>query len=359
MRVLVTGGLGFIGSNFIHHWLGRYKSDEILNLDCGTYAADQKNVEGVDELRYFHSPVDLRNYEDVVDAIKRWGPHAIVHFAAESHVDNSINGPRVFVESNVVGTFNLLEALREALPELKDFKKMIHVSTDEVYGSLEMDDLPFTETTRYKPRSPYAASKAASDHLVMSYFHTYKLPVMITNCSNNFGPRQHKEKFIPTVIRKALAGEKIPVYGNGKNVRDWIPVEFHCKAIEHVFNHGLLGETYCVGGDNEWKNIDLAKKICGMLEQIRPVKGKTYRDLIAFVEDRKGHDMRYAIDAKKLEGLGFKIQFDFDLFLKNTIAWYINEFTGGKDEGDSVSGRSGHEAVPNYKDNVEAAFADL
>jgi dTDP-glucose 4,6-dehydratase len=313
MAILVTGGCGFIGSNFIRHFTEKYK-ERVYNVDKITYAASY--TENIHINGYCNLIVgDICDRKLLTQFITNNKIRAVVHFAAESHVDNSIKDSMPFVKTNVIGTVNLLEIIKDNIDNLhKDFK-FIHVSTDEVYGSLEGPEGSFTEETRYDPRSPYSASKAASDHFVMAYYNTYNLPVIITNCSNNYGPYQHKEKFIPTIISKALKNQKIPVYGNGMNVRDWLYVKDHCKAICEVLEKGKFGEKYNIGGNNEISNIDLAKKILKLM-------GKP-ESLIEYVTDRPGHDFRYSIDNSKIVNeLNWSPETDFDSGLIKTIDFY-------------------------------------
>lgn len=312
--ILVTGGAGFIGSNFVRMALDKY-SENIINLDALTYAANKNNLPYNHKHLFFKA--DITNYEQVVSYV-RLKPRVIVHFAAESHVDNSIEGPRIFVDTNVVGTFNLLEAVRKYSQDTV----FIHISTDEVFGSLGLEDPPFTENTPYKPNSPYSASKAASDHLVRSYHETYGINTIITNCSNNYGPRQHKEKLIPKVIERALLNQPIPIYGDGMNHRDWIHVDDHCKAIDFLIDKGQPGETYNIGTMCEVANIDLVTHICQRLDLFVPQENK-YETNITFVKDRLGHDLRYAIDNSKLVGLGWKPTVQFNEGLDETIKFYI------------------------------------
>ncbi|MDG5767793.1 dTDP-glucose 4,6-dehydratase [Balneolales bacterium ANBcel1] len=332
MKLIVTGGAGFIGSNLILFLLSQQNDFEILNLDKLTYASDPeylKPVEGNPAYRFVQA--DLVDRSTVSKVVREFRPDAVMHLAAESHVDNSIKGPEPFVMSNVVGTFNLLEECRQFWlkdPDTFATKRFLHVSTDEVYGSLGRDGV-FTEKTPYAPNSPYSATKAGSDFLVRSYHKTFGMNVVTTNCSNNFGPHQHDEKLIPTVIRKALAHEPIPVYGKGENVRDWLYVDDHCSAILDVFERGRTGETYIIGGHNEWKNIDLVRLLCNLLNE---EKGEgpdgDYNNLISFVTDRAGHDLRYAIDPSKISGeLGWKPKMNFEDQLRQTVAWYINRYS--------------------------------
>ncbi|MCC7523144.1 dTDP-glucose 4,6-dehydratase [Candidatus Uhrbacteria bacterium] len=311
MKLLVTGGAGFIGSNFIRFWLAHHPDDVIVNIDALTYAGNPENIRGLDPDRHVFIHGDIRKPEDVRRAME--GVDTVVHFAAESHVDRSIDGSRIFLETNVLGTQVLLE---EALRLGNQIKRFHHVSTDEVFGSLPMEsEQKFSETTPYDPRSPYSASKAASDHLVRSYFHTHTLPITISNCSNNYGPYHFPEKLIPLMIVNALRDLPLPVYGDGKNIRDWIHVEDHCRGIEAVLKKGDIGETYCFGGDAEMHNIDVVKKILELT-------GKP-ESLITFVEDRKGHDRRYAIDSTKAKTeLKWKAKKTFESGLKDTVDWF-------------------------------------
>ena len=330
---LVTGGAGFIGSNYINIFL-EDKERHIVNLDLLTYAGDLDNLEVEGKENYTFVKGDIRDKELVKNLFEKYHFSQVINFAAESHVDNSILNPAAFVETNINGTFNLLQAAYslwmngpfELQQEYKE-AKFLHVSTDEVYGTLGAEGL-FTEETPYAPNSPYSASKAASDFLVRSYFHTYGMPVLTTNCSNNYGPHQHDEKLIPTIIRTALKKEPIPIYGNGKNVRDWLYVEDHCKGINLVLKKGKFGETYNIGGRNERENIYIAQKISEILDRLRPREdGKSYKDLITFVKDRPGHDQRYAIDATKIESqLGWKAHENFESGIEKTVQWYLEKY---------------------------------
>lgn len=331
MRILVTGGAGFIGSNLILYLHEKYPDYEFLNLDKLTYASDLSYLEPVkDSNRYRFSKIDLVNRAAVRDIVQKFRPQGVFHLAAESHVDNSIAGPEPFIYSNVVGTFNILEECRELWNEMgtPEKNRFLHVSTDEVYGTLE-DEGYFTEDNPYAPNSPYSASKAGSDFIVRSYFHTYGMNVVTTNCSNNYGPHQHEEKLIPVVIRTAVNHKKIPVYGKGENVRDWLFVKDHCKALDVVFHTGKAGETYNIGGNNEWKNIDLVRHICAILnEEAGEGPEGDYAKLITFVTDRPGHDYRYAIDASKIrDELGWAPSQDFDGMLRETVKWYLEKFS--------------------------------
>ena len=327
-NILVTGGAGFIGSNFIHYLLAKDSAVRIINLDALTYAGSLKNLEGLpDPSRHMFVHGDICDRPLVDQLLRNHEIDSVVHFAAESHVDRSITGPGEFVRTNVTGTFTLLEACRQYWLTEKKWRggraRFHHISTDEVYGTLGKDDPPFTEETPYAPNSPYSASKAASDHLVRAYFHTYQLPVVTTNCSNNFGPRQHPEKFIPTVIRACLEGKPIPVYGDGSNVRDWLYVEDHCTGIEAVLRGGRLGECYNIGGGNEQHNIDLVRMICRIMDEQRP-QAAPHEKLIKFVTDRPGHDWRYAIDAQKIGAFLFWKRADhFGKELQETVAAFL------------------------------------
>jgi len=319
--ILVTGGAGFIGANFVHRWHRNHPGDRILVLDKLTYAAEPKHLEGLERAELVKA--DIQNRELVAHLLERHGVKKLVHFAAESHVDNSIKGPAAFIQTNMVGTFALLDAAREVWAGDKA-ARFLHVSTDEVYGSLG-ETGKFHEEMAYAPNSPYSASKAGSDHLVRAYHHTYGLPVLTTNCSNNYGPRQHPEKLIPLAISRMVKNEPIPVYGDGQNVRDWLFVEDHCAAIELVIAKGTPGETYCVGGDNEWKNLDLLHLLCDTVDRHLGRAEGSSRKLLTFVKDRAGHDRRYAIDATKIRReLGWKADESFASGLEKTVAWYLN-----------------------------------
>jgi dTDP-glucose 4,6-dehydratase len=319
--ILVTGGAGFIGSNFVHHWLAGHPDDRIVVLDLLTYAADPKQIEGLAAVDLVRG--DIQNRELVSYLLEAHGIRKVVHFAAESHVDNSITGPASFVRTNLLGTFSMLEAVREVWAGDRD-ARFLHVSTDEVYGSLGATG-KFTEETPYAPNSPYSASKAGSDHLVRAYHHTYGLPTLTTNCSNNYGPRQHREKLIPLAITRMAANEPIPVYGDGQNVRDWLYVDDHCAGIERVLAAGRCGETYNIGGDNEWKNLDLLNLLGDLVDDALSRPRGTSRALQTFVPDRLGHDRRYAIDASKLRSeLGWRQEEGFESGLAKTVAWYLN-----------------------------------
>jgi dTDP-glucose 4,6-dehydratase len=328
MKILVTGGAGFIGSNLVRYLLTQ--GAEVLNVDSLTYAgnpASLSDIEGSPAYRFSH--VDINDFQAVRRAFVDYRPHAVMHLAAESHVDRSIDGPRAFIDTNVVGTMNMLQASLEHFRSLTEDEKasfrFLHVSTDEVYGSLGPEGL-FKETTPYDPHSPYSASKAASDHLARAWFHTYGLPVLVTNCSNNYGPFQFPEKLIPVVILKAIRGEPLPVYGRGENVRDWLYVVDHCRALFTVLQKGRLGETYNIGGNNEMKNIDVVRGLCRLLDDLAPRNdGQSYDSQITFVADRPGHDLRYAIDAGKIrDELGWSPEHDQTSGFRSTVEWYLN-----------------------------------
>ena len=333
-KILVTGGAGFIGSNFIPYFIESNPDYHLVNLDLLTYAGNLGNVQEVENHpRYTFVKGDICDREFVDNLFQKHQFHDVIHFAAESHVDNSISGPEAFIKTNVLGTFNLLDAARNLwMKGPNEYKvdyenaRFHHVSTDEVYGTLGETGL-FEETTPYAPNSPYSASKAGSDMIVRSYFHTYGMNVVTTNCSNNYGPKQHNEKLIPTIIRKALTGENIPIYGDGKNVRDWLYVLDHCKGIELAFKTGRAGETYNIGGRNERNNLYIVDKVCSILDEMKPKQLGSYKEQITFVKDRPGHDMRYAIDASKIENeLGWKADENFETGIVKTIEWYINKF---------------------------------
>jgi len=327
--ILVTGGAGFIGANFVLDWLEQGE-ETVINLDALTYAGNRRNLASLagDE-RHIFVHGDIGDFALVSDLLARHRPRAIVNFAAESHVDRSIHGPEDFIQTNIVGTFRMLEAVRAYWHNLQDEAKQnfrfLHVSTDEVYGSLDKDAPAFTETHRYEPNSPYSASKAASDHLVRAYHHTYGVPVLTTNCSNNYGPYHFPEKLIPLMIVNALAGKPLPVYGDGRQVRDWLYVKDHCSAIRRVLEAGKPGEIYNVGGWNEKPNIDIVHTVCALLDELcARSDNKSYREQITYVTDRPGHDRRYAIDAGKIEReLGWKPAETFDSGIRKTVQWYL------------------------------------
>lgn len=330
MTILVTGSAGFIGANFVLDWLAQ--SDEtVINLDKLTYAGNLQNLDSVkDNPRHIFVHGDIGDDTLVPALLAQYQPRAIINFAAESHVDRSIHGPEDFIQTNIVGTFRLLESTRaywSKLPETdKQQFRFLHVSTDEVYGSLAPTDPAFTEQNKYEPNSPYSASKAASDHLVRAYHHTYGLPVLTTNCSNNYGPYHFPEKLIPLIIHNALTGKALPIYGDGQQIRDWLYVKDHCAAIRRVLEAGQLGETYNVGGWNEKANIDVVHTLCDILDEEQPRgDGKSYREQITFVKDRPGHDRRYAIDASRLEReLGWKPAETFETGIRKTVRWYLD-----------------------------------
>lgn len=327
--ILVTGGAGFIGSNFVLDWLDT--SDEpVVNLDKLTYAGNLENLAAVDgDPRHIFVKGDIGDFDLIAQLLAKYQPRAVVNFAAESHVDRSIHGPEDFINTNIVGTFRMLEAVRAHYSKLDAQQqaafRFLHVSTDEVYGSLGKEDPAFSETNRYEPNSPYSASKAASDHLVRAYHHTYGLPVLTTNCSNNYGPYHFPEKLIPLCIHNALGGKPLPIYGDGQQIRDWLYVRDHCSAIRRVLESGRLGETYNVGGWNEKANLDVVRTLCTILDELQPREdGKSYAEQITYVKDRPGHDRRYAIDASKLEKeLGWKPAETFDTGIRKTVEWYL------------------------------------
>ena len=328
--ILITGGAGFIGGNFVLDWLAQH-NEPVLNLDKLTYAGNLETLAAVqDDPRHIFVQGDIGDAQLVSSLLAEHQPRAILNFAAESHVDRSIHGPEDFIQTNIVGTFHLLECARAYYNglqgEAKEAFRFLHVSTDEVYGTLAPDAPAFTEQHRYEPNSPYSASKAASDHLVRAYHHTYGLPVLTTNCSNNYGPYHFPEKLIPLMIVNALAGKPLPVYGDGMQVRDWLYVKDHCSAIRRVLEAGQLGETYNVGGWNEKPNIDIVHTICRLLDQLRPrADGRSYAEQITHVTDRPGHDRRYAIDAHKIEReLGWKPAETFDTGIAKTVQWYLD-----------------------------------
>ncbi len=336
--ILVTGGAGFIGGNFVLDWLVNPDAEGVVNLDKLTYAGNLATLKSLEnDARHVFLQGDICDYDLVLSLLKKHKIRAVVNFAAESHVDRSIHGPGDFIQTNVVGTFNLLEAVRAYWTELngsdREQFRFLHVSTDEVYGSLSPIDPAFSETNAYEPNSPYSASKAASDHLVRAWHHTYGLPVLTTNCSNNYGPYHHPEKLIPLVILNALAGKPLPIYGDGQQIRDWLYVKDHCSAIRRILEVGKLGETYNVGGWNEKPNLDVVNTICAILDKIRlKTDGTSYASQITYVKDRPGHDRRYAIDATKLEReLGWKPAETFETGIRKTVEWYLanKEWTDG------------------------------
>ncbi len=331
--ILITGGAGFIGSNFITYFIENNKEIHVVNLDLLTYAGNLEHLKELDNHpRYTFFEGDICKRDLVENLFKEYNFFGVIHFAAESHVDNSIKNPDAFVKTNVFGTFTLLDIAKNywmnapfEYKEGYENARFHHISTDEVYGTLGAKGL-FTETTPYAPNSPYSASKASSDFLIRSYFHTYGMNVVTTNCSNNYGPKQHDEKLIPTIIRKAISGENIPIYGDGKNIRDWLYVQDHCTGIELVYKNGKFGETYNIGGKNERNNLYIANKICEILDEIYPKKN-SYKNQISFVKDRPGHDFRYAIDASKVENeLGWKAAENFESGILKTIQWYLKKY---------------------------------
>ena len=330
MTILVTGGAGFIGSNFVLDWLANPKAEPVVNLDKLTYAGNLANLQAVqNDARHHFVQGDIGDVDLIEKLLREHAIRAVVNFAADSHVDRSIHGPGEFIHTNVVGTFHLLESVRAYWTNLAESQKasfrFLHVSTDEVYGSLSPTDPAFSETNPYEPNSPYSASKAASDQLVRAWHHTYGLPVLTTNCSNNYGPYHFPEKLIPLVILNALNGKPLPIYGDGQQVRDWLYVKDHCSAIRRVLEAGRLGETYNVGGWNEKANLEVVKTICTILDGLRPKTNGQYADQITFVTDRPGHDRRYAIDASKLEReLGWKPAETFESGIAKTVQWYLD-----------------------------------
>lgn len=331
-KILVTGGAGFIGSNFIQYQLQKYSDVEIINLDRLTYAGSLDNLTEVkDHPRYRFARVDICEQQDIENILLQHQIDTVIHFAAESHVDRSISGPRAFVHNNVFGTYSLLEAARQVWLQKQKLNpaecRFHHISTDEVYGSLILDEPAFTEQTPYRPNSPYAASKASSDHFVHAYHHTYGLPVTLSNCSNNYGPRQHQEKLIPTIIDCCLRGKEIPIYGNGQNIRDWLFVVDHCHAIDLVVRQGELGESYNIGGNEEHHNLAIVKIICELLAKTTGKDVAEFLKLVTFVTDRPGHDFRYAINATKIkEKLNWSPTVDIRSGLNETVKWYLGKF---------------------------------
>ena len=328
-KLLITGGAGFIGSNFAHHWYKNYPSDRVIVLDVLTYAGNRRNLTSLEEKKNFRFVQgNICDYPLIDKLLKEENIDTVAHFAAESHVDRSILGPDDFIRTNILGTFTLLESFRhywndQGKPENYRF---LHVSTDEVYGSLEADDPAFTETTPYAPNSPYSASKAGSDHLARAYYHTYSVPTIVTNCSNNYGSYHFPEKLIPLICVNILLGKPLPVYGNGQDIRDWLYIDDHCSALETVINKGRPGETYNVGGNNEMKNLDLVTMLCNLMDELAPdLPVKPAKQLITFVKDRPGHDRRYAVDATKIKTeLGWVPQETIEGGLKKTIQWYLD-----------------------------------
>ena len=382
--ILITGGAGFIGSNLVHYLIA--SGETVVDLDKLTYAGNLQNLVSIAADKHIFVKGDIADQELVSRLLAQYRPQAVVSLAAESHVDRSIHDPECFIQTNVVGTFRLLNASLNYWSGLSGDQRsafrFLHVSTDEVYGSLDTDGAPFNERTPYAPNSPYAASKAASDHLVRSFVHTYGLPVVTTNCSNNYGPYQFPEKLIPLTIHRALAGDTIPVYGNGRNIRDWLYVTDHCAAIERVLSRGRVGETYNIGASCEKQNIEIVKQICAILDEERPrPDGKSYAQQISFVKDRPGHDLRYAIDASKIRSeLGWRPSESFDTGLHKTVNWYLTnqewvrnvttgayrdwiaaQYSCGRDEaqGHHSGGRVGDSALPSHQGGVQTAPTDL
>ena len=382
--ILVTGGAGFIGSNLVRYLIGL--GEGVVNLDKLTYAGNLQNLAGIDSQKHIFVKGDIADQELISRLLAQYQPRAVINLAAESHVDRSIHDPECFIQTNVLGTCRLLKASLGYWDDLpfgrKTAFRFLHVSTDEVYGSLRADDAPFSERTPYAPNSPYAASKAASDHLVRSFVHTYGLPVVTTNCSNNYGQYQFPEKLIPLAMHRALAGETIPVYGDGKNVRDWLHVSDHCAAIERVLSRGRVGETYNIGASCEKPNIEIVKLICAILDDLRPRDdGKSHLQQISFVKDRPGHDLRYGIDAGKVRGeLGWEPRESFETGLRKTVNWYLrnqewvrNVTTGAfhdwisvqysgspaKSQGDYSGRRIGNAPLSSHKGGVETAPTDI
>ena len=333
MTILVTGAAGFIGSNFVLDWFD-YSKEDVVSLDLLTYAGNLENLSSLNQNPHHHFiKGNIEDRELISSLLKKYDIRAIVHFAAESHVDRSIHGPGDFIETNIVGTYHLLESVRSYWDDLdkapKKAFRFLHVSTDEVYGALDDKAPAFSENHPYAPNSPYSASKAASDHLVRAWFHTYGLPVLTTNCSNNYGPYHFPEKLIPLCILNALNGKPLPIYGDGKQIRDWLYVKDHCNAIREVLKQGQIGETYNVGGWNEKTNLEVVETLCAILDELKPKSdGKSYTNQITFVKDRLGHDRRYAIDASKIgHELGWKPQETFETGLRKTVLWYLEHKT--------------------------------
>ena len=329
--IIVTGGAGFIGSNFILRWLEKFDED-ILNIDNLSYAADLNNLKDIEHnLNYSFKKLNIQNQDEITTLILESKPRAILNFAAESHVDRSIEGPENFINSNIVGTYSLLEASLQYWNSLgekeKDNFRFFHISTDEVFGSLNMSDEKSTEESPYKPNSPYSASKAASDHLVRAWHHTFELPTLISNCTNNYGPHQHQEKLIPLIITNALKNKNLPIYGDGKNIRDWLYVEDHCEAIIKILENGKPGETYNIGGNCEKNNLEVVSEICKILDSIKPKQdGSSYKEQIEFVKDRPGHDFRYSLDTSKIKkDFNWKPKESFSSGLEKTVQWYLDK----------------------------------
>ncbi len=329
--IIVTGGAGFIGSNYILRWLEKFDED-ILNIDNLSYAADLNNLKDIEHnLNYSFKKLNIQNQDEITTLILESKPRAILNFAAESHVDRSIEGPENFINSNIVGTYSLLEASLQYWNSLgekeKDNFRFFHISTDEVFGSLNMRDEKSTEESPYRPNSPYSASKAASDHLVRAWHHTFELPTLISNCTNNYGPHQHQEKLIPLIITNALENKNLPIYGDGKNIRDWLYVEDHCEAIIKILENGKPGETYNIGGSCEKNNLEVVSEICKILDSIKPKQdGSSYKEQIEFVKDRPGHDFRYSLDTSKIKkDFNWKPKESFSSGLEKTVQWYLDK----------------------------------
>ena len=327
--IIVTGGAGFIGSNFILKWMSRTK-EPILNIDCLSYAANLENLKEVEnDKAYSFSQTNISDKNEIFNLLNKNKPRAILNFAAESHVDRSIEGPETFINTNILGTYSLLKASLDYWKNLskkeKEIFRFFHISTDEVFGSLNLNDEKSTEESTYKPNSPYSASKAASDHLVRAWHHSFKLPTLVSNCTNNYGPHQHEEKLIPHIITKALKNKKLPIYGDGKNIRDWLYVEDHCEAIIKILEKGKAGETYNIGGNCEKSNLEVVNDICEILDSLYPKKdGSLYKEQIKFVNDRPGHDFRYSLDTSKIEyNLNWKPKESFSSGLAKTVQWYL------------------------------------
>ena len=329
--IIVTGGAGFIGSNFILRWLEKFDED-ILNIDNLSYAADLNNLKDIEHnLNYSFKKLNIQNQDEITTLILESKPRAILNFAAESHVDRSIEGPENFINSNIVGTYSLLEASLQCWNSLgekeKDNFRFFHISTDEVFGSLNMSDEKSTEESPYRPNSPYSASKAASDHLVRAWHHTFELPTLISNCTNNYGPHQHQEKLIPLIITNALENKNLPIYGDGKNIRDWLYVVDHCEAIIKILENGKPGETYNIGGSCEKNNLEVVSEICKILDSVKPKQdGSSYKEQIEFVKDRPGHDFRYSLDTSKIKkDFNWKPKESFSSGLEKTVQWYLDK----------------------------------
>ena len=329
--IIVTGGAGFIGSNFILRWLEKFDED-ILNIDNLSYAADLNNLKDIEQnLNYSFKKLNIQNQDEITTLILESKPRAILNFAAESHVDRSIEGPENFINSNIVGTYSLLEASLQYWNSLgekeKDNFRFFHISTDEVFGSLNMLDEKSTEESPYRPNSPYSASKAASDHLVRAWHHTFELPTLISNCTNNYGPHQHQEKLIPLIITNALENKNLPIYGDGKNIRDWLYVEDHCEAIIKILENGKPGETYNIGGSCEKNNLEVVNEICKILDSIKPKQdGSSYKEQIEFIKDRPGHDFGYSLDTSKIKkDFNWKPKESFSSGLEKTVQWYLDK----------------------------------